>query len=110
MRPSWARKASLTARREQIRPASFIGNRETVTANADFLPAQQRKSDAAGADDDDAAVAVAMRPDTGDWSHRSRKRTERNGMRPRIELFKHGFAADAGHADDGIHMGNRVWR
>src|SRR5205814_6361540 len=91
----------------EIRPAAFVRYRKAIAADPDLAPANNRKTDAARSDDDDPAVAGAMRADAGD----GRVMGVNNGMeRMRMlrEFLACTFAADPGKPDGSMRRTQRV--
>ena len=90
-----------------IGPAALVGDGKAIAADPDLASADHGKADAAGSDDDDAAIAGAMRADAGDGRVMNvNDRAER--MRPLHELLERAFAADPGKPDGGMHRAQRV--
>src|SRR5262245_13676444 len=91
----------------KISAAAFIRDRKTIAADPEFASSYNRKADASGPDDDDAAVASAMRADTGDGCVMNVDNRAKS-MRPLFELLQQALAADAGEPDCGMHGYKRV--
>src|SRR5205823_3785579 len=90
-----------------IGAAALVGDRKAIAADSNLAPADNGKADAASADDDDAAIAGAVRADAGDGGVMNvGDRAER--MRPLHQLFERALAADAGEANDGMYRAERV--
>ena len=91
----------------EIGAAALVGYRKAVAADPDLAPSDHGKADAAGADDDDAAVLGGVRADAGDRRvMRVVDGAERVGVLN--EFLVNAFAADAGKADGGVHRAERV--
>ena len=91
----------------EIGAAALVGYRKAVAADPDLASSDHGKADAAGSDDDDAAVFGAMRADAGDGRVMGvDDRAER--MRVLREFLGSAFAADPGKADGGVHGAERV--
>ena len=50
----------------EIGSAALVGYRKAVAADPDLASSDNGKADAAGSDDDDAAISGAVRADAGD--------------------------------------------
>src|SRR5260221_12936364 len=92
----------------EVGAASFVRDRESVAANLHLPSLHHRETDAAGADDDDAAVAASVCADTSnvgviDINHGAKR------MWSRDHFLEHAFAADTGEPHAGIHFGQSLW-
>ena len=105
--PIAAAQSAADRAQSKICATAFVGNWKAVTANADFRAVLARESNAARADNHDAAVSPPMRSDAGNRRIVNvSDRTER--VRPCFELLKHGFSADAGKTRHRVHAGKRI--
>ena len=91
----------------EIGAAALVGYGKAIAADPDLASSDNGKADATGSDDDDAAIAGAMRPDAGDRRVMS-VNDGAEGMRPQHELLERAFAADPGKPDGSMHGAQRV--
>src|SRR5262249_26140847 len=90
----------------EISAAAFIRDRKTIAADPEFASSYNGEADASGSDNDNAAIASAMRADAGDGCVMNvDDRAKR--MRPPFELLQQALAADAGEPDCGMHGSKR---
>ncbi len=91
----------------EVGAAAFVGNGKTIAADPELASSNNGKADASRSDDDDAAVASAVRADTGD-RRIVRVNNRAEGMRSLFELLEQAFPADAGKAHRGMHGTERA--
>jgi len=91
----------------EVGAAAFIGNGKTVAADPELVSSNNGKTDTSRSDDDDAAVASAVRADAGDGRVVNiGNRAE--WMRVPLELLEQALASDTGKPDRGMHGGKRA--
>jgi hypothetical protein len=85
----------------EIRTTPLVGYRETIATDPDLTLANDRKTHASRAHDNDAAVATAMGSDAGD---RCIVRVNNGPERMRLpyEAFERALTADASKTDGSM--------
>ena len=91
----------------EIGAAALVGNRKPVAADPHLAAADHGKSDAAGADDHDAALARAVRAEAGGGRVMGVD-DGAEGVRPDRELIGEALAADAGKPGRDMQRAERV--
>jgi hypothetical protein len=86
----------------EISTTALVGYRKTITSDSDIPFPDDRKTDAARSDDDNAAIASAVGTDAGDRCiMRVNDRLKRVWLL--YEVFERPFAAHASKADGRVH-------
>src|SRR5262245_14442378 len=92
----------------EIGAAAFVGDGKAVAADPHFASIDDGVADAARSNNDDPAIARAVRANAGDRRIMC-VNDGAEGMRPLFELFEQTLPADPGEPDSGMHRVQRVW-